>query len=316
MEWIEVVSVSLGSRKRDHVAEVEVGDLRFRVRREGTDGDLARAEEKIRAWDGKAAAIGLGGIDLFLRVAGKKFPLRDAVRLARAASRSPVVDGGGLKEALEGEIPAIVKKAFGLKPEKSLVLMVSATDRYGMAEGFARAGFPLLIGDLAFALGIPIFLRSLRSVGILANLLLPILGRLPFSWLYPTGSKQEKREPKYEAAFGKAHIWAGDFHYIRRYAPEAANRKIIVTNTLTPSDRTELRRRGARGLVTTAPDFQGRRFGANVLEALFVAYARTKYPDVPLIWDRRFGGWAELTGDWYRRIAQEIGYQPAVEFWA
>ncbi|HNR00453.1 MAG TPA: hypothetical protein PKN52_10645, partial [Trueperaceae bacterium] len=59
---LDVVSVSLGSVKRDTDQEVEVLGRRVRLRRVGTGGDLTAARTMIGELDGKVDAIGLGGI--------------------------------------------------------------------------------------------------------------------------------------------------------------------------------------------------------------------------------------------------------------
>lgn len=69
----EVVGISIGSSKRDHVVDVELFGETVRIRREGTDGDMAKAVQRLAELDGKVAAFGLGGIDLFLHAAGRDY---------------------------------------------------------------------------------------------------------------------------------------------------------------------------------------------------------------------------------------------------
>jgi hypothetical protein len=92
-----VVSVSLGSSRRDSVAEVEVLGEKVVLERRGTDGDFQGAICLIRELDGKVDAIGLGGIDLYLVAGGRRYAIRDAQKLKEAAKKTPVVDGSGLK---------------------------------------------------------------------------------------------------------------------------------------------------------------------------------------------------------------------------
>ncbi|HEX3048345.1 MAG TPA: quinate 5-dehydrogenase, partial [Bacillota bacterium] len=94
--------------------------------------------------------------------------------------------------------------------------------------------------------------------------------------LYPTGSKQEQNTPKYPDLFEAAEIIAGDFLYIKKYMPADLTGKIIITNTVTAADITELKARHAELLVTSTPEFSGRSFGTNVMEALLVSFARKK----------------------------------------
>jgi hypothetical protein len=59
----------------------------------------------------------------------------------------------------------------------------------------------------------------------------------------------------------------------------ALQNKTVFTNTTTEADRSELKERGVRCLITSTPRFEGRTFGTNVMEALLVARAgRTLSP--------------------------------------
>jgi hypothetical protein len=105
----------------------------------------------------------------------------------------------------------------------------------------------------------------------LAALVMPIAGRLPFAWIYPTGEKQEKRVPKYEKYYQWASVIAGDRHYVVRHMPERLEGKIIVTNTTTESDVELFRQTGVKYMVTATPSIEGRSFGTNMMEAALIA---------------------------------------------
>src|SRR5690606_23717139 len=122
-------------------------------------------------------------------VKDRRYYVRDALRLARAASATPVVCGAGLKNTLERMSIRALAPAVGWSGRR--VLMVSAVDRFGMAEELARQGADVFYGDLVFALGLPIPVRTLAGLVRLANVLAPVVVRVPFKWLYPTGSAQE-----------------------------------------------------------------------------------------------------------------------------
>lgn len=49
-----VVSISLGSSKRDAGAILELGGRKISIERRGTDGDFDRARQLLEQWDGKA----------------------------------------------------------------------------------------------------------------------------------------------------------------------------------------------------------------------------------------------------------------------
>jgi hypothetical protein len=269
---LSVVSVSLGSSRRDHRVEVEAGGCAFSLARVGTDGDLDRAEERIRALDGTVDAIGLGGIDIYLEAAGVRYEVRDGVRLRDSAHTTPVVDGSGVKATLERQAVEELA-AEGVVGRGTPVLLVSALDRFGMAEAFAAAGCALRCGDLMFTAGIPYPIESLEELAELARKVLPQVSRLPFGMLYPTGEAQDRPpDARFADAYRRAEVIAGDFHFIRRHLPERLDGKTVVTNTTTAEDVADLARRGVRRLVTTTPDMGGRSFGTNVIEGMAVAY--------------------------------------------
>ena len=82
-------------------------------------------------------------------------------------------------------------------PRPRTVLMTSGADRWGMSIVRAENGYEGVFGDPLFGLGCPLPLRSAASMKRVAALILPIVSRLPFDWLYPTGEKQESNTPKF-----------------------------------------------------------------------------------------------------------------------
>jgi hypothetical protein len=293
-----IVSVSLGSSKRDHRAEIAILGEQVVVERIGTDGDLKRAIGLIRELDGKVAAFGLGGIDRFLVAGGRRYEIKDAAQMAAAARMSPVLDGSGLKNSLERRVVGFVEQELQLTLKGKKVLMVSAVDRFGMAEALDRAGCQMVFGDLIFALGLPVPITSLKGLQRLAALFLPVITRLPFTLLYPTGTKQETNNLKYTKYYETADIIAGDFLYIKKYMPVRMDGKIILTNTVTAADLAELRQRGVKLLITSTPEIAGRSFGTNVMEALLVSLSG-KNPE-------------ELGEADYLRLLDQVGFKPRV----
>lgn len=266
-----VVSVSLGSSRGDHRVQATLAGQSFIIERIGTDGDYQTWCRRLRELDGKVDAIGLGGINLALIAGSRKYYIRDAVR-ATAGMRTPVVDGGGIKQSWEQHlILRGLRDAIGLNFRGKRVLLVASVDRYGMAEAFTEAGANVVFGDLMFGLGIPIALRGLTTIKVLAAILLPILTRGPFTWLYPTGREQETIRPRFGRAYRWAEVIAGDFHLIQQNMPDDLSGKIILTNTVTAADVEALRQRRVALLITVTPEMQGRSFGTNVIEAVLVA---------------------------------------------
>lgn len=265
-----VVSVSLGSSKRDFCETLTLLGQEVRLERRGTDGDLERAVALIRGLDGQVDAFGLGGINLSVQVGSRRYSLRDAARIAGQAERTPVLDGGGLKMTLEKRV--VERLAAQRSLDDARVFMTSALDRYGMAVALAETGAAVRYGDLVTLLGVPLPLRSLATLSGLARVVLPIARHAPFRWLYPLGDAQEREDGGPLTRFyAWADLIAGDWHLVRRHLPGRLDGKTILTNTVTPANVELLRGRGADLLVTTTPQLNGRSLPTNALEAAFVA---------------------------------------------
>ena len=294
------VSVSIGSSKRNKSVEVNLLGEPIRIERIGTDGDMEAAALKFQELDGKADAFGVGGADLEVVADGKAYPLFSVRPMIKYIKKTPVVDGGGLKNTLENKAAEFLAKKIGdyINSKGRKVLVTLGVDRWGLSKSFVDAGYETLFGDLMFGLDIPVAVKTLSQLKTVAALFMPIAGRLPFEWIYPTGEKQEKRTPK----FGKYYTWAtviaGDCHYIKRFMPDDLNGKVIVTNTTTPEDVEQFKKAGVKYLVTTTPVLEGRSFGTNMMEAALVALA---------------GKGRALSYDELKEMIAKLGFEPQLQ---
>lgn len=294
------VSISIGSSKRDKKVEVTLLGERVSIERIGTDGDMEAAALKFKELDGKVDAFGVGGADLGAIIEGKFYPFHSVQKLVRYVRQTPVVDGGGLKNTLENKAPAFLDKTIGeyIQARGRKVMITVGVDRWGLSKSFVEAGYETVFCDLMFALGIEIPIRSLRQLKTLAGIMIPIVTRFPFEWLYPTGEEQEKRTPKFTRWYQWATVVAGDCHYIKRHMPDDMQGKVIVTNTTTSEDVELFKKCGVKYLVTTTPVLEGRSFGTNMMEAALVAAAGKGRPLT----------WAELD-----EILKELRLEPQLQ---
>ena len=293
-----VVSISLGSSRRNKKVHAHFFNEDFEIERVGTDGDMEKYRQMVADLDGKVDAFGVGGTDIYVYAGGKRYVLGEIERLMAGAKQTPYVDGSGLKNTLEREAVSWLQDSGTVDFHSKRVLMVCSVDRFGMAEALNERAKSIVFGDLMFSLGIPIALRSWSSAQTLAKILLPVAVRLPFKWIYPTGEKQETITPKYTKYYAEADVIAGDFHFIRRYMPPDLPGKIILTNTITDDDVVELTKRHVHLLITTTPVFEGRSFGTNVMEAVLVTLL-AKRPE-------------QLTPEDYMNKFNELHWTPAV----
>lgn len=294
-----VLGLSLGSSSRDFKISFRLFNRTIFVERRGTDGNFKQLAALLQEYDGKVDAIGLGGMDIWLWSNNKRYAWRQPKKLLKLACKTPLVDGSGLKNSLERMTIRYLQRHGIIDFPKSKTLLVCAVDRFGMAEEIYLKKGRVIYGDFIFSLGIPLPIRSLRSLRAIAFFLLPIMTQLPVKWLYPTGKKQEESIAKFSRYYAWADVICGDNHFICRYLPDDLSGKAIITNTTTKKDVEAYSLRRAQLLVTTTPCFEGRSPGTNVFEAAIVAALGIRDPD-------------RLTMQHYEDILRDINWQPNV----
>ncbi|MCA1954184.1 MAG: hypothetical protein LDL12_03450 [Anaerolinea sp.] len=267
------VSVSLGSPSRDKKVVVTLNGVEISVERIGTGGDVPRAQRLFAELDGQVDCLSVGGVDLYLPVGGKRYPLKAALKLVKDVHRTPVVDGSGLKHTLERRVFELIRPSLGELPHFRRAFVPMAVDRLGLAHAVAEVSDEVIIGDLMMEFGLPVPLRGLQSFYRVARLLMPLVSNLPMEMIFPPGYKDEPIRPKYEKIWAQCDLIAGDFLYMRKHMPDDLSGKFIITNTTTSENIELFRQRGVKTLVTTTPVLDGRSFGTNMMEATLTAYA-------------------------------------------
>ncbi len=294
-----VVSVSLGSSTRDKSVVVELGGVEVHAERRGVDGDLAAFNRLMRELDGNVDVLSVGGTEIAFHVDGDVLRFRSTDKLIEGVTKTPLVDGAGLKLTLERRVFELTAAAPAMDPAPRFqqAFLNIALDRWGMALAVGEVSDSVVYGDLMFGFGVPVALRSLRQVKRMAHMLVPVAGRLPLKWLYPTGESQTVRDPKFAKHFEAADLICGDFLYIGKHAPDDLSGKTILTNTTTEANVEWLSGTGAARLITTTPRFDGRSFGTNLTEALITAAVGADRP---------------LTIDEMNAAIDDLGIRPSV----
>jgi len=289
------VSISLGSSKRDKSVTIKLKDQEILVERIGTDGDIEKARQLYLDLDGKVDAFGVGGVDLYLRLDEREYPLRAALKLVEGVTQTPLCDGRGLKHTLERRVFELAKPQLGDVHFKQGFVPV-AVDRQGLAEAVAEVSEKIVIGDLMVALGVPIPIYGIPAFKRVARIMLPIVSYFPMSMLF-YGSDGAEQEPKYVKYFEGSDLIAGDFLFMRKYMPERMDGKTVVTNTTTEENIELLKSRGVKTVITTTPRYEGRSFGTNMMEAALTAFS---------------GKGRRLTNEELNELIDELGLRPDV----
>ena len=291
------VSISLGSSKRDKSVTIKLKDQEILVERIGTDGDIEKARQMYLDLDGKVDAFGVGGVDLYLRLDQREYPLHAALKLVEGVNQTPLCDGRGLKHTLERRVFELAKPQLGDVRFKQGFVPV-AVDRQGLAEAVAEVSEKIVVGDLMVALGIPIPIYGIPAFKRVARIMLPFVSWFPMSMLF-YGSSGAEQEPKYVKYFEESDLLAGDFLFMRKYMPVRMDGKTVVTNTTTEENIKLLKSRGVKTVITTTPRYEGRSFGTNMMEAALTAY---------------IGKGRNLTDDELNVLINKLEFKPTVVF--
>lgn len=288
------VSVSLGSSQRDKRVVVEFEGQPISIERIGTDGDIQRAARLFSELDGTVEALGVGGVDLYLRLDDRQYPLHAAHKLIAGVRQTPLVDGRGLKHTLERRVFELAP--LPERPRYQQAFVPVAIDRLGLAQAVSEVCDRVVYGDLMVALEVPIAIGSLKAFRRVARLLLPLVSHFPMRMLF-YGSGGSESQPRYARFWRAADLLAGDFLFMRKYMPLDLQGKTVVTNTTTPDNLNLLGERGVKLVITTTPQYEGRSFGTNMLEAALTAFA---------------GLGRALSDDELNQLIDRLGLRPAV----
>jgi hypothetical protein len=268
----KVVSVSLGSSKRDKRVQIDFKGVPVVVERIGTNGNIQKAQQLFSELDGNVDCLSVGGVDLALRLDGRAYPLYAARKLVKDVKQTPVVDGQGLKGTLERRVIELARPALGGVPHYKSAFMAMGVDRVGMARAICEVTDEVVFGDLMVGLGVPLIIKGFKNFRRVLKVMLPLVSLFPMSMIYYDSMTGEV-EPKYENYWKEAELIAGDFLFMSKVLPHDLSGKTIITNTTTAENVQFLKDKGISTIITTTPRYDGRSFGTNMMEAVFTAYA-------------------------------------------
>jgi len=242
------VSISFGDPKQNFGAKYSFNSKEIKLFRIAVS-DKKEAIDFYEYLDGKVGAFSIDGCDLGTTIDNRFYPFYSVTEMFEEIE-TPYFDGSTLKATLEPLAARILKGLIEDRPKTCFVLV--GYKRWELVSQLEFQGFELKFGDLAFSTGLPIIIDKL-TLEKLVPIVFPIIGLLPFEWLYPTSDKQYKRQPKCQEEFEWASVIAGDSKYIATHMPERLDGKIIITNAVTEKDREMFCEAGVEILITTAP---------------------------------------------------------------
>ena len=268
----------------------------------GCDSDLDKMAAQIEALDGQVTAVALNGIAKTLQLGKAKVAHPAAEPLFDIAKQTPVVDGSGVRAAMERWAVRLADESQPGIWSRKRVLMAPGLNHSGLAQALGQYADELRYADPIVYFALPP-VPGVGNAETLPRVAEPTLNQIrayPFRRLFPqAGESVRPRSPK---LFEWADIIAGDVGGIRRYGPQKLKRKTIVVESASEEDIADLRQRGVFAIVTTMPPLgkELAHLGAAVFEASLVALREDTS--------------AALTENTYLNLMAQMDWKPGIQY--
>ncbi|HEY0902716.1 MAG TPA: dehydrogenase, partial [Marmoricola sp.] len=275
-----IVNVSLTGRDRDYDETVTFLNRRFRIRRIGTDGDVAAAEELVRTMAPQAAAIAVSGLREAKASGMYDGDLAAIERVTRATGEVPVTDGRALLGVLQEwavrrvqtEMPGYFDNARtvvlgGANHEPTVRILREYTANLEFAD-------PLLRVDLPGKLDANPLLALAADVGRVSWRLLPGLVQSPLQSQLQAqvlAPGQAVSHALARRAARECDVVVATYEELTGFGLEDLAGKTLITMSISEERLAELGDRGVDMVVDVTPQPFDVTVSAAVLEALMLA---------------------------------------------
>lgn len=266
--------------------------------------DTGELRALIAARAGDVDAIALDGWPLHLQLGNAAAPHACRDEWTAAASGVPLVDGSGIRAALERWGVRLADRAEPGMLARKRVLMCPGLNHPALAQALSGLGGAMHYADPVLFFDLPDFpgVGARMTLDQSAPAILRALRAAPPGRLQP--QRESRRRHGHQRMFRRAQIIAGDAATILRFAPDNLARKTVVVDSIDEQQKARLRQRGAAIVITLMPSLDGdqvlARHGAAVVEAVFAALRR--------------GANLPLTEDTYLDMIADLEWHPGIEY--
>jgi predicted amino acid dehydrogenase len=270
-----IVSISLGSSRRNYCCTITLLGQRIEIRHIGTNGNSTQAAVLARAYDGEVDVISLGPPAVAAHVRAACYIHPELHSFASQPRQTPIVYGQVLRATLERWAALRASEVLSIGGRTCRVLFPSGIESYQAASALTAFQPRLCFADPLLHTGLP-FVPSLHSLAQLEQYtarVLPVLKLLPARFMLGDPGARGRANQRVQRLFKQAELIAGRCETILRCAPPALPGCIVLTDDPSPAEIEDLRRRGVAALVTlTQPLCPEQPFlAADVLEAAITA---------------------------------------------
>jgi predicted amino acid dehydrogenase len=292
-----VISISLGSTSLDFDIRTRFLGQDMRLRRFGTDGNVARALKLVHQWDARADALGLGLARDSHRLGAPRSAGVLGARMQRAATRSPATTGKRLGEILLEWAVRHAQSELGHYFDNARVLFFSGMANHKLALSLAEYTENLRFADPLLQLGVPKLLGSLDALGLYAGGAHYVSDWAP-PQVVPDVLLRQWTHFILRKAMQKATMLVAPVHELDTFGIEELAGKTIITSTVNGERLERFKDKGVHMVLDGSPEIGGHVIGPELLDAMVLA-ATGKASEA-------------LLEDDYLAIVTEAGWTPRI----
>ena len=291
----KIVTVTLGSSKKDFEFRTRFLGQEFSVQRLGADKDSSKAWELMRRQQANADAIALSDMPDHYHVGLRTVVNKESQRLMQVVTRVPVTTGASLRRLLQVRAIRYVQKELGHYFNNNLVLFLSGMRNYDMAVALSDYTKNLSFADPVFQAGSPLLLGSLDQLELYAKGKELIPDIVPGKFIKSVLSTLKNKIVA--NAVGKSHVIVGTFREIQAVASGGnLEGKTLITSAVDDEALAFFTKHKVNLVVDVSPKLFDKVVGISTITAMILA--ATGKPE------------AELSDHDFEEIINELDIKP------
>jgi len=266
----KVVTVTLGSSKKDFEFKTRFLGEEFSVRRLGADRDGSKAWELMRRQQANADAIALSDMPDHYHVGLRTVVNKESQRLMQVVTRVPVTTGASLRRLLQVRAIRHVQKELGHYFNNNLVLFLSGMRNYDMAVALSDYTRNLSFADPVFQTGSPLLLSSLDQLELYAKGKELIPDIVPGEFLRSV--LRTVKNKIVANAVAKSHVIVGTFREIQAVSSGGnLEGKTLVTSAIDDEGLAFFTKHKVNLVVDVSPKLFDKVVGISTITAMILA---------------------------------------------
>ena len=291
----KIITVTLGSSKKDFEFKTRFLGQEFSVQRLGADKDSSKAWELMRRQQANADAIALSDMPDHYHVGLRTVVNKESQRLMQVVTRVPVTTGASLRRLLQVRAIRYVQKELGHYFNNNLVLFLSGMRNYDMAVALSDYTRNLSFADPVFQAGSPLLLGSLEQLELYAKGKELIPDIVPGKFLKSVLSTLKNKIVA--NAVAKSHVIVGTFREIQAVSSGGnLEGKTLITSAIDDEALAFFTKHKVNLVVDVSPKLFDKVVGISTITAMILA--ATGKPE------------AELADHDFEEIINELDIKP------